>query len=383
MKLVTIIVSISLLTISCMTYAGEPPIRYGEVKEAPKQIGVEGGVTVTYQHSTASNTNDELLGSFDLVETIPAGKGEVVVYVEGNTTPHNNGISSVFEEANKDAGSALDRDGHGRFQVSEFNYNQPLGVNEVSAGLINPASYLDTSKVANSETDQFLGASFVNNTTIEFPDYTLGGVYHFLPKKAANQNWPDFTIVATSSHGLADNPNASYSELVDVRAHGKGAFVAGEAYGQLEIGKIKTIAWRAGVWTNTADHPKLNGSGNNASNYGLYLNADVDLDSLLPKSKLNLRTGFANESVSPAAQFYATSLETPLANHTLGVGLAQTRVSSKVNNGADMSQAEVYMRFDLRDNLHVTPSIQWIENSGLTKTSKSGGIVSLRGGYAF
>lgn len=373
MKTVSKVVGISVLVISGISHA-EEPIRYGEVEEPPQKIGVEGGLTVTMQHSNANHTNDELLSSFDLVQTISAGKGEVVVYVEGNTTPRTNGVSSVFGEANDDAGTALDRDGHGRFQVSLFNYHRAVGKNEFSFGLIKPTGYLDTSEVANDEAGQFLGASFVNNTTIEFPDYTLGGVYRLASKSSR----PGFTVVASSSHGLADNPNASYSELVDVNAKGKGAFVAAEANGQL-----KTVSWRAGIWTNSADHPYLDGSGKNANNYGLYLNADVDLDSILAKSKLNLRAGYANETVSPAAKFYAASLETPLTNNTLGVGLAETDASKKMNNGAEMKQAEVYMRFNLRDNLHVTPSIQWIKNSGLTKSSKSSGIVSLRGGFTF
>ena len=363
-----------LFCISGVTYAAEPPIRYGEVKEAPKQIGVEGGMTVTFQHSNSSHSEDELLGSFDLVATLPAGKGQVVVYVEGSTNPQTDGVSATFEEANSDAGTALDRDGRGRLQVSEFNYNRALGENEISAGLIKPTGYLDTSEVANDETGQFLGASFVNNTTIEFPDYTLGATYRVAPKASR----PGITVVASSSNGLGDNPNRSYSELVDVTAHGKGAFVAAEAFGQ-----IKTVTWRAGAWTNTADHPLLNDPGKNASNYGLYFSGDVDLGSLRAKTKLNIRTGFANADVSPAAQFFAASMQTPLAGHTLGVGLAQTNVSSKVSNGADMRQAEVYYRYDLMDHLHVSPSLQWIQNSGLSKDSNSGTVVSLRGGVVF
>jgi carbohydrate-selective porin OprB len=48
-----------------------------------------------------------------------------------------------------------------------------------------------------------------------------------------------------------------------------------------------------------------------------------------------------------------------------------------------MRQAEVYYRYDLMDHLHVSPSIQWIQNSGLSKDSNSGYVVSLRGGVVF
>jgi hypothetical protein len=213
------------------------------------------------------------------------------------------------------------------------------------------------------------------------PDYTLGIVYHHEGTHVEEDHGYGFTLMAVSSHGLGDNPDASYSELVDVRDDGKGSFLAAEAVGQTAI-----INWRLGVWSNSADHDYLDGSGKSGINKGVYLSVDLDLDSYLTQSKLNLRYGIANDKVSSAAEFYALSMEMPLAGNTLGIGLAQTGVSSDaVGNSADLHHAEAYVRFDLSEVFHITPSIQWMENSGLieNKAEKSTVVTSLRVSYGF
>jgi hypothetical protein len=100
------------------------------------------------------------------------------VYLEGNSTLDASRASSVLVETNADAGTALDPDRRGRVQLSELNYqlHRPAG-RELTFGLLDASGYLDRTRITNDENVQFLGASFVNNPTIEFPDYTLGAVY--------------------------------------------------------------------------------------------------------------------------------------------------------------------------------------------------------------
>ena len=56
--------------------ADEPLSRYGTVIETHNGIKVESGMTVTAQHGTNSQTQDELLASFDLLSLIPFQAGE-------------------------------------------------------------------------------------------------------------------------------------------------------------------------------------------------------------------------------------------------------------------------------------------------------------------
>ncbi|MBA1333320.1 hypothetical protein QQ73_20495, partial [Candidatus Endoriftia persephone str. Guaymas] len=93
----------------------------------------------------------------------------------------------------------------------ELHYAISLASGELVAGLIDASSFLDASEVANDETAQFLGAGFVNNPTIEFPDYSLGAVWHY----DATVDHPGLTLLLSSSHGLADN-DGKYDQLFDL-----------------------------------------------------------------------------------------------------------------------------------------------------------------------
>jgi hypothetical protein len=327
-------------------------IRHGAVTMPAQPIAVEGGVTAIFQASDDKNINAELTTSFDLVTTLPAGNGKWVIYVEGNTSPRTDGVSSLLGEANADAGSALDRDGNGRLQVSEAHYFHPLGGGLLVSGLVDVTASLDNSEVANDETSQFLSSSLVGNPTIDFPDYSLGLVYN----RETGEN-RGYSLALTSSHGLADNPNASYSQLVDVGADGKGVFAAAE--GQWPVADTKL---HAGAWINTADHDRLDGSTGTDQNYGVYLTVDGHLATDL----WNLRAGVANDKVSQASQFLSAAFEHPFVSTTLGLGIAYTGLSDQDATPQldDILQAEGYLRFTPYDSLSVTPIVQWIRNSG-------------------
>ena len=207
----------------------------------------------------------------------------------------------------------------------------------------------------------------------------LGACFHY--EEATNR--PGLNILLTSSHGLADNPNTSYSELVDLGAEGKGAFIVAELYWTTASSR-----WHIGIWSNSAHHAYLDDSGQTGNNQGAYLSTDH----FFGQTKLNLRIGAANDEISTAARFIALTQETPLFGQTLGLGLAKTGVSdkAKTESGADMAdsqQAEAYVRFELESNWHLTPSVQWIQNSGFddsaTHYAREISIYSLRSSYTF
>jgi hypothetical protein len=354
--------------------ADEPQQRYGTVVETDHQIQVEGGFTATLQTSSDERIRDEALASFDLVAVIPRGQGKWTTYIEGNISPRRQGVSILLGEANGDAGSALDRDDKGRLQVSELHYARHLGDNSLTVGLINPAGVLDASAVANDETGQFLGASFVNNPTIAFPDYALGSSLHL----EEGNGRPGYNLLLSSSHGLADNPRRSYAQLVDVEADGKGLFLGAEMYWSRAASR-----WRLGLWGHSEEQPVMDGAAKEAANYGAYLNTDYAVGN----SRWNLRLGMANDEVSPAAAFVGLAMETPVAGHTLGAGVARTAVSDQLGGAGDVTQAELYLRVAVRDGLHLTPSIQYLHNSGFDNSGSEFGrgitVYSLRAGYSF
>ncbi len=355
--------------------SGHIETRHGAIAMSEQTVATEGGFTAVIQTTDDSNIDAEGFASFDLLTTIPDGNNKWVIYVEGNTSPVKNGVSSLLGEANADAGSALDRDGKGRFQVSELHYFQHTDNGLLVYGLLDVTASLDNSEVANDETSQFLSGPLVNNPTIGFPDYSLGMMYNRETGEGRG-----YSFALTSSHGLADNANASYSQLIDIDADGKGLFAAAE--GQWPIASAKV---HAGAWINTADHAHLDGTPGMEQNYGVYLVADGSMGENL----WNLRAGLANDDVAQASQFLSVALERPVSNATLGLGVAYTKLSDQdaTLQLDDTLLAEAYLRFSPRDNISVTPVVQWISNSGFDASDSTVDseqvLASLRLSYSF
>lgn len=336
---------------------------------------VQGNLVGTYQAASDNRIQNEGLLAFNLLAILRRGAGKWSAYIQGDTSPRTDGVSSTLVEANANAGTALDRDGKGRLQVSELIYTHFFGEDRISLGLIDPACSLDASEVANDESTQFLSSTFVNNPTIAFPDYALGACASF-----ASDNRPGVNLVLTSSNGLADNPDRSYSELVDVGASGKGVFFGSELFW-----RDAEAIWRVGMWTSTGANSVLDNPNESEANYGAYLATDHFYKNI----KINLRLGVANQKVSEAAAYIGLAMETtPLDSHILGAALGQTFVS--VDAGPDMgntSQAELYMRVVLAEHLHITPDVQYIVNSGFNSSGSEFDthvmVYSIRADYSF
>ncbi|MCH9696912.1 MAG: hypothetical protein K0U68_02305, partial [Gammaproteobacteria bacterium] len=232
-----------LVCISGVMHGHEVDNRHGAIPENKSGLVFEGGLTVTGQFSNAKRVNNEILASFDLFGNATLGPGQISIYLEGNLSPSGRGIANQLTIANADAGSALNKNGNGRLQLSEIHYSWPFARSEVYLGMLDPTRFLDGSDIANDETQQFIGAGLVNNPVIDFPDYTLGMAWHY----TANDDQPGFAVFLSSSHGLSDNPSASYRQLLNVHDRGKGLFAATELYYPWRNLKI-----RSGIWLNSA-----------------------------------------------------------------------------------------------------------------------------------
>lgn len=343
-------ISVSLLCgLFVSAAAHEVDTRHGVITDALPALTTEGGISASLQAVRGDRARNELQASFDWLSSLPLGAGRFTLYVEGSTTPQQDGVSAMFPVANGDAGTALDGTGSGRLQVSEAYYIQPLEAGSLYAGLIDPTAFLDGSSVANDETHQFIASPLVNNPSIAFPDYTLGVAWH----GNSDPQRPGWLLFIGSSHGLGDNPKASYPELFDVTAAGKGVFAAFEGY-------LPHNAWtlRPGVWLNTARQPRLEQPTEQEDNYGVYLSVDGASGDL----QWNLRLGAANDTVSRIAQFAALAVQYPFAGVQWGLGVAQSYWSERAEDrpATVSTQAELYSRFELAENLTLTPALQYL-----------------------
>ncbi len=353
-------------------YAEEVAIRPDPVRQPLK---IAGGVTAVAQRPRDKRIDSEAVASFDWMATWEAGAGSWTLYLEGNTTPRATGVSAVLPEANHDAGTALTDDGKGRLQISGLHYAYPLVTGELTLGLLNAPGFLDASAVANDEKSQFLATTLVNNPTIAFPDYAPGIAYRYEADAG-----PGLVLLLMGSHGLGDNPRASYAELLGLGDEGKGVFAAAEGYWQQG-----GWALRLGVWGQFAEYPRLDGGAGTEHNYGLYTSVDWPVGPGL----LNLRLGVANDAVSKARDFAGVAYELPLSVATLGIGLSHTRVSNEGRAATedDMTQAELYTRFALTERLHLTPAVQWLRNSHFDASGADFDadqtLIGVRVGYSF
>lgn len=320
---------------------------------ARAEPAIGGGVTITYQTPSDNRVDNEVTSSIDLTLDWRRGSGIWRIYIEGNSTPNADGVSGILPEANADTGSALDDNRRGRAQISELKYSYAFDDRRMlTAGLVDVSGYFDQSRIASDENTQFLGISFVLNPTIEFPDYTLGVIYEH-----ALSDGFILRAALTGTHGMADNPKSSYSQLVDVADEDKGVFAIVSAIWKFSDGLL-----RGGVWTRTDHHDSLDGTKSGLYHHGVFLLADHEA----APHRVNLRLGFANEEVARAARFVGLSYQYRRAPFAFGAGAARSFLSEEEPTGEmdDTTHIETYLRYAIRRNVYLTADIQRIINSG-------------------
>lgn len=337
-----------------------------------RAYSLSGGITFTAQHVDDDRVDAEGLASGDLFVTAPFLGGDWTLHFEGSVTPETGRVASVVGEANTDAGTVRSPGRRGNAQISEIRYERRLaGGRTLTLGMLETAAWFDSAATAIDENAQFMGLSFKHNLTIEFPDYTLGAVYqHPLSADGA-----ELRVGLSSSHGLADNPGASYAQALDINGDDKGAFAIAAAL-------WPAGAWRGelGAWTHTAPHHALDGGPGEKHNYGAYLVLGREWDD----HAFDVRLGRANPEVFEAEAFVALTWEWRRPEAIYGVGAARTFLSDDAAGPGrdDMSQYEIYARFRLTDGLELTPHIQRVDNSGFDSSgaafARSLNVIGLR-----
>ncbi len=326
---------------------------------AAVQVDIEAGLTSVFQHASDDRIESELTASIDTAATAHIGNGRLTTYFEYSSTPSANSTAGLVGDANGDAGSALNRDGRARLQLSELHYTLPLGGGEMVFGLMDTGAFIDASDVAGDETSQFLNASLINNPTIAFPDYTLGIGW----ARESVDGQLGMGLVVERTHGLgADYP--SYPSLLDsdIDSDGdgltnerKGAFVGGELNR-----KLGDTTLRAGAWVDTSDNPRLDRPSGFRNNYGLFAVAE----GALSQSQWSIRAGWADERTSEIGRFLSAAINIPTSYATWGLGISHSRPSSELEDVASTTTAELFANIQVSDAVSIAPTIQWIRNPG-------------------
>lgn len=310
-------------------------------------------------------------GAVDLSLSVPAAGGSFELEVKGGTTPRSEGVSSVLPEVNAAVGESLDDNDHGRLVAWQAFYQHDLGPGSFSLGLIDPTGWLDGNDVANDEFTQFLGASFVNNLTIDFPSATLGAAYN-----AGLAHGFRLTALVANATGIEPD----YSRTFELGKDGNGVFGALE----LQWAGAGLVA-NLGGWANTRHHDSDDDGIDDdrlkdATAKGVYGN----LQGKLGAGQWNVRLGWADASVQPTAGFAGLAYVYPIGRTVLGVGVAQAFASSHIDTPhKDMTQAEAYVRLPLGYGFTVSPNVQYIRHSGFDPEQDGDVVAGLRVGWSF
>jgi len=330
-----------------------------QVKEGPE---IEAGVTVVTQQLDSENSeiDKDLTASADLVLQAEAGPGKLYLYLEGSTTPDTS-ASSIVSGANADAGTAVDRDGDGRVQISELYYiflNSRMSLN---TGVIDLTAFADASLTSNCERTQFVSAPLVNNPAIQFPDYVPAVVFTY-----AEEDEPGFIGVLSGTHGIGDNPKRTYDELFDlgkdIDGLSKGLFAL------TELGLPVMEGLRLGAWLSTDEQEEFATGEVEDFRLGLYANLDGRFgESTLWSSRLGWNEG---EESAELGLFASFAVEQQFGDDSLGVGAAWQGISgdfadSLEAEGLDAKDTvlvELYYRWQLDEHWGLTPHAQFWSN---------------------
>ncbi len=315
---------------------------------------IEYGVTAGVQgvSKDASKLDMPAVGSVDMIVDMDIGGGVLHMFIEGASSAAGS-VEDVVAGANADIGSAADKDGLGRLQLSELAYIISFSGYDVAVGMLDLFAFVDANSTANAETDQFMAASLVNNPTIAMPDYTISAVLNYGYKNKTNA-----TLLIANAYGLADNASADYADLLDFGTTDTGAEKGIFALAELRM-EDQDIWLSLASWVNTQE---------GANMLGGYVNLDSASDEDFAWST---RFGW-NDSTTDVNAFVSFSTALAYDDDALGVAVAWHKLGSTTGSAADPILTEAYYRWQLTDNLSLTPDVQWWSNANALSDNVAG-----------
>jgi len=356
------------------------------------QANIKGGTSTHARRGRHSGSYDLEL-SVDLQKLLGFETGSIYMLVEGGW-PDAEGIDA--SSVGSAFGVNADAIGNQGPVVKELYYQGPVFSDALTimAGKIDFTGVFDASAYADDECTQFLNAAFVDDPTIPFPDYSLGIVL----------NW-DITDSWYLMGGVAD-----------AQANGRETGFRTAFYDEdyffyaLETGITPQLnssngampgAYRVGMWVDGQDKARFSNSKNYRDDIGVYVSCDqmVYKENSNPEDSQGLgvfgRFGYANSDLNPIGNFWSIGLQYQglldgRDDDVLGIGFAQGIFSdyAGANDDADYTEnhenaLEVYYSAQVTPWLSLSPSIQYISNTGGDETIKDAVVFGLRAQMTF
>lgn len=362
---------IPILTLTATMLVGSNAVGAGEMF-GEDGISIELGSTFVGQQISKKNGDitKDLVGSLDLVIDADLGFGTLHLYGEGASTADIS-ASSLVGGANADAGTAATPAGKGRIQLSEISFGFDVGALNSNIGVMDLTAFADATATANDEGVQFLADALVNNPTIAFPDYTPAIVFNY-----GEEGGLQFTALSGNAYGLGDNPRGNYSQLFKFgntpTGERKGLFSLAELRLPLsQNGSLLTV----GGWLSTMEAARYDGAGNDKSTLGGYVNIDGAVGDLAWSARFGFNNG-KTDITGGVNSFASLSTEYSInEQHAFGAGVAHSgllndyKTSLAPNSGANSTVAEIYYRWQITDEIAISPDIQYHHNANNLSTA--------------
>jgi len=300
-----------------------------------------------------------------------AKTGHAYMLVEAGNGLGPDPYYSVFGTLNEDA------IGSQPLEVSELWYQQEIlnGMFKFKIGKVDLTDNFDTNNVADDEETQFLAGIFVNNPTIEFPDYCFAATLWAQPTKL---------VSVGLAYGDAD---ANWNQVLDYPFLMAEVDVHPELFG-LE-GNYRFMAWRNGMshedWKATTGH----------ANFGFAISFD---QKVLPELTLFTRWGWADPDIAKNEIENAVSLGFQLDGAYWGRdkdhvafaygwnilnGNYRDEVRAEGLSPRDEQHFEVYYHLAINDNVNICPDVQFVMNPHGIKENHNMLVVGVRGQVEF
>ncbi|OCQ19089.1 hypothetical protein A7985_21830 [Pseudoalteromonas luteoviolacea] len=286
----------------------------------------------------------ERLYSIDFESTMTNAQYTWFMWLEYSRNPSEGGVSSWLGNTNEDAATTEDGRGSSRAQISAlyWQYALPNNAQQVLLGLAEVSMLVDTNEVANDEVGQFMAAGFVNNPSIDFPDYAPAVRYQ---GETSDEQWR-WRILLSTARGLADN-QGNYTDTLNQIDGGDGVFTTLEGQRQLAGNVTVTL----GSWHNS-----------DTKRHGVYSALYKEMGSAQLHSRLGHSRSYRlteDNQASEQTHFASLSGQYTRQAYTFAAGASFIGNESSDGLSAITRMIECYVKYDWSENLHTTVAAQW------------------------
>ncbi len=349
-----------------------------ELKEKLESLEIHGGAVIYYQGANVDKIDNQNFSN-------PSGSG-YVADLEVSFKPHENGEFYMRLHAGEGTGAdkdlaenlfanlntiADDNPDDNTFNLLEAYYTHRLfnGKLSLTVGKTEPLAFVDDNEFANDEAAQFVGKPFVNNPIIDGEDeyapliaVTFSPIENLEISALVQSN--QSTGIEWKGGEWVTKEKSVYDDIFD------NPFYAVQLKYSAEFNGLPGN-YRFYFWDDSADHIKI---GQPADNQEKKPSTDdgwgvgISIDQMITENLgIFARASWTNDDVYEIEQFYSagisiTGIFNSRPNDTLGFGVAAVIPNDKLQNDDTEYHFEGYYKFQISENLAITPDIQFVTN---------------------